>query len=138
MSNDKDTKYLTLTVFFDLSRAFDTINPEILLHKLENLGVRGIANYWFRSYLTGRKQFMNLYYVKSTIEDMLCGAPHGSILGPILFLIYVNDIRNATTLNVLSFADDTTIITSSPHIKELYAKYKNWKFGLWQISCAEM
>ena len=122
MSNDKDTKDLTLSVFIDLSKAFDTINPEILLHKLENLGVRGIANSWFRSYLTGRKQFMNLYDVKSTMEDMKCGVPQGSILGPILFLIYVNDIRNATTLNVLSFADDTTIITSSPDIKELYAK----------------
>ena len=63
---------------------------------------------------------MNLYDVKSTMEDMQCGVPQGSILGPILFLIYVNDIRNATTLNVLSFADDTTIITSSPDIKELY------------------
>ena len=122
ISNDKDTKDLTLSVFIDLSKAFDTINPEILLHKLENLGVRGIANSWFRSYLTGRKQFMNLYDVKSTMEDMQCGVPQGSILGPILFLIYVNDIRNATTLNVLIFADDTTIITSSPNIKELYAK----------------
>ena len=133
MSNDKDTKDLTLSVFIDLSKAFDTINPEILLHKLENLGVRGIANSWFRSYLTGRKQFLNLYDVKSTMEDMQCGVPQGSILGPILFLIYVNDIRNATTLNVFSFADDTTIITSSPDIKELYAKmnFELQKLEVW-------
>ena len=76
---------------------------------------------------------MNLYDVKSTMEDMKCGVPQGSILGPILFLIYVNDIRNATTLNVLSFADDTTIITSSPDIKELYAKmnFELQKLEVW-------
>ena len=89
MSNDKDTKALALSVFIDLSNAFDAINPEILLHTLENLGVRGIANSWFRRYLTGRKQFMNLHDVKSIMEYMLYGVPHGSILGPIWFLIYV-------------------------------------------------
>ena len=66
------------------------------------------------------------------MEDMLCGVPQGSILRPILFLIYVNDIRNATTLNVLSFADDTTIITSSPYIKELYAKM-NFELQKWEV-----
>ena len=76
---------------------------------------------------------MNLYDVKSTMEDMLCGVPQGSILGPILFRIYVNDIINATTLNVLSFADDTTIITSSPDIKALYAKmnFELQKLEVW-------
>ena len=59
--------------------------------------------------------------MKTAMEDMLCGVPQASIVGPILFLIYVNDISNATTFNVLSFADDTTIITSSPDLKELYA-----------------
>ncbi len=105
-----------------MTKAFDTISPDILLHKLRNLGIRGIANSWFRSYLTGRKQFIDLYDVKSIMEPILCGVPQGSILGPILFLVYVNDINNATSLSTLSFADDTSVITSSPDINELYAK----------------
>lgn len=122
IANDNDTKDLTLSVFVDLSKAFDTISPDILLHKLRNLGIRGIANSWFRSYLTGRKQFIDLYDVKSIMEPILCGVPQGSILGPILFLVYVNDINNATSLSTLRFTDDTTVITSSPDINELYAK----------------
>ena len=120
--NDKPTKDLTLSVFIDLSKAFDTINHSILLHKLENLGIRGIANTWFKNYLSNRKQYMELNGIKSSLAKITCGVPQGSILGPILFLIYVNDICNATPLNILSFADDTTISTSSHNIHTLYNK----------------
>ncbi len=118
--NDKPTKNLTLSIFIDLSKAFDTISHEILLKKLDNLGVRGVSNLWFRNYLTDRKQFMDIYDMKSSTESLICGVPQGSILGPLLFLIYVNDIANSTTLQILSFADDTTASMSSANIQSLY------------------
>lgn len=118
--NDKPTKNLTLSVFIDLSKAFDTINYDILLNKLQNLGVRGIPNLWFRNYLSDRKQYLDIYNLKSTTEQLNCGVPQGSILGPLLFLVYVNDIHNGTNLNVLSFADDTTVSASSDNIPLLY------------------
>ena len=118
--HDKPSKNLTLSVFIDLSKAFDTISHEILLKKLENLGIRGIPNLWFRNYLTNRKQYINTYNINSSLETISCGVPQGSILGPLLFLVYVNDISNCTNLNLLSFADDTTISLSSNDIPLLY------------------
>ncbi len=118
--NDKLTKDLTLSVFIDLSKAFDTISHDILLSKLDNMGIRGIANLWFKDYLTNRKQYLELYDIKSSMETILCGVPQGSILGPILFLVYVNDISRSTPLSILSFADDTTVSTSAPDIHTLY------------------
>jgi retron-type reverse transcriptase len=118
--NDKITKNITMATFLDLSKAFDTINHDILLNKLEHLGVRGVANIWFRSYLTERKQYMEIYEVKSHFEQLKCGVPQGSILGPILFLLYINDIHNSTLLKILCFADDTTCSYSSASVSNLY------------------
>ena len=79
------------------------------------MDIRGIANSWFQNYLSGRKQFIEMYDLKSSMELITCGFPQGSILG-----IYVNDICNSTTLNILRFADDTTISKSHHDINELY------------------
>ena len=122
IANDKTSKDLTLSVFIDLSKAFDTISHNILLKKMENLGIRGVARAWFENYLSNRQQYMELDGVKSETKMITCGVPQGSILGPILFLIYINDIQKCTSLDVLSFADDTTIMSSSNDIKGLYDK----------------
>ena len=108
----KASKNRTLAVFLDLSKAFDTISHSILLKKLEHYGVRGICNNWFSSYLSNRKQYTQVNEHRSSLKEITCGVPQGSILGPILFLIYINDISNSTDLNLLSFADDTTIYCS--------------------------
>ena len=121
ITNAIENKQNTLSVFLDLSKAFDTIDHNILLHKLEFYGVRGLALNWFQSYLTDRKQYVLYNNVQSQTLDITCGVPQGSVLGPLLFLIYVNDIANCLTHSkLISFADDTTVFLSSKCINDLY------------------
>jgi hypothetical protein len=135
-ANDNTSKDITLALFLDLSKAFDTISHHILLKKLDFYGIRGICNNWFSSYLSDRKQFVEIKGTKSTLRDMVCGVPQGSILGPILFLIYINDIKNCTSLNLLSFADDTTIYCSGPSAKDLYTIVNTELSYLYDWFCA--
>ena len=91
-ANDKNSKDVTLAVFLDLSKAFDTINHKILINKLEHYGIRGICKNWFANYLCNRTQYTDIDGFQSSRMLISTGVPQGSILGPVLFLVYINDI----------------------------------------------
>ena len=115
-----DNKLHTIGIFLDLSKAFDTINHNILLDKLYNYGIRGLANDWIRNYLTGRSQRVIFNNCSSRPTEVTCGVPQGSILGPLLFLLYINDLPNTTSIpHFILFADDTNILFSHQDPKTL-------------------
>ena len=98
-------------VFIDLQKAFDTVNHEILLEKLKHYGIRSKQNDWFRSFLTNRKQYVSMEGFFSQTKIVKCGVPQGSTLGPLLFLIYINDLANALEKSIVHhFADNTNLL----------------------------
>lgn len=115
-----DTSNNLISVFLDFSKAFDTVNKGVLLAKLNHLGIRGVANDWFKSYLSKRTQYVSLCGVNSESAEVKLGVPQGSILGPLLFLLYINDMsRSSSLLQFVHFADDTTVFASSNNVESL-------------------
>ena len=115
-----DKGNLACGVFIDLKKAFDTVNHTILLQKLEHYGIRGIPLQWFKSYLTGRKQYVSVCGNTSETLEIKCGVPQGSVLGPLLFLLYINDLAKVSKkLTFFLFADDTNIHYESSNILDI-------------------
>lgn len=115
--------YYTMGIFFDFSKAFDTVDHSILIQKLEYYGIRGIPLKWFESYLTNRKQYVQINNNSSSTSLVSRGVPQGSNLGPLLYIIYANDIHNAVNTDnsiIKLFADDSNLFLYHSNINELY------------------
>ena len=109
-----------LGVYLDFSKEFDTVNREILLKKINHYGIRGHALNWFRSYLESRKQFVTYDNVQSKLKNIPCGVAQGSIVEPLLFLIYINDLANVCKFTMpIFFADDSNIFLNGKNFERI-------------------
>ena len=120
VSRSIDENKITMGVFVDLAKAFDTVNHSILLDKLYHYGARGIVHQWFQSYLSGRRQYVLVNKHASNMAMITCGVPQGSILGPLLFIIYINDLVTVSNkLKNIMFADDTNLFITGHSMTQL-------------------
>ena len=111
---------ITMAAFLDIKKAFDSVNYIILLNKLEHYGIRGLNLHWIRNYFTDRTQVTVCNNVCSDVVDMTCGAPQGSILGPLFFLLYVNDLKaRVNGVKTLLYADDTVLYVSGKNLHDI-------------------
>ena len=118
--NDVDKENLVGAIFIDLSKAFDTISHHVLLAKLQAYGVQRKELMWFTDYLFGRQQYVQLGTDKSSNQPLLCGVPQGSILGPLLFTVFYNDLTDLKmSSRVLQYADDTVVYCPGKDVESI-------------------
>ena len=120
IQNNMDKKLFSCGIFIDLKKAFDTVDHTILLNKLQYYGIRGIANDWFRSYVSGRTQTTQIDNKISKKDKISCGVPQGSVLDLLLFLIYIHDIYTSSDkFQLYLFADNANLLYADKKLKSL-------------------
>lgn len=125
--NNFENKHFTIGMFLDFRKAFDSIKHDILFYKLPFYGIRGVALDLVRSYLSCRLQYTSLNGYRSKLEQISYGVPQGSILGPLFFIIYINDIvRIPKTPEIVLYADDTSLFFSGPCLRDLEISANTW------------
>ena len=132
-----DNGEYAIGIYLDLKKAFDTVHHDILLKKLEHYGIRGQANTLISNYLTNRTQYWIVNGRNPSIGSICTGVPQDSVLGPLLFLLYINDIASSMTdENLILFADDTLILFHDKNLKSLLDKAKSslTKIQSWLLS----
>ena len=132
-----DQEKYAVSIFLDLSKAFDTVNHSILLSKLNSYGIRSIENQWFKSYLSNRKQKVFVNGIESSSLLISSGVPQGSILGPFLFLVYINDIVKSTNyFSVRLFADDTSLTATGKDLEVLLQRINSELPAIYEWLCS--
>ena len=121
-----DKNELTARVFTDLRKAFDTIYHDILLTKLVHYQIKGLANDWFCSYLKWRKQFVSIDNLASTIKEIVSGVPQGSVLGSLLFFIYVNDLHSCLKCSKAYHIAIPTQLSQKTFTRNICKVSKSW------------
>ena len=130
-------KQISLLLLIDFSKAFDMVEHTILLRKLEHYGIRGLALKWMHSYLKNRSQFVRLSGENSSIKHMQYCVPQGSILRPLLFIIYINDLPNIfNRAKFILYADDANIIINV-QISQIYYNSSMHYVSFYQIGCIQ-
>ena len=119
IATGSESGLFTGMILIDLQKAFDTINHDILIQKMTFLGFSEETTNWFKSYLTNRKFIVHINNSFSEPGNLLCGVPQGSILGPLLFLLYINDMSQAVTCDLLLYADDTCLVFQHKDVIEI-------------------
>ena len=124
--SNADKKYYCCCLFLDLSKAFNTVDHSILLRKMsQQFGIRGLVNKFFESYLSYRFQYVHINNSRSKKAKIIYGVPQGSNLGPLLLLMYINDLPKSTSFNNTLFADDTYLSLSSSSLISLKTQVNN-------------
>ena len=119
-----ESREKSCSIFLDFAKVFDTVNHHILLEKLKYYGIRGLPLNWFKSYLSGIHQCVKINNAQSDNKAIVCGVPQGSVLGPLLFLIYINDIyKSAPKVCFHLFADDTCLFYSNKSYKKIEIEF---------------
>ena len=126
MVKNSDEGKINLRIFLDLKKAFDTVDHKTLLLKLRKCGIESISYNWFTSYLTNREQFCYFDGANSGRHILKCGIPQGSCLGPLLFLLYINDFENCLeNMTPNMYADDACVTITSENLNDLITDLKN-------------